>query len=78
MEYRGVWVHGIGPTSAGYSVEWTQAYNQYLNFPSADYIEVLWADVYNSTLSTENLGTNKIVFLRVMWQQARRNSHPGW
>jgi len=61
MEYRGVWVHGIGPTSAGYSVEWTQAYNQYLNFPSADYIEVLWADVYNSTLSTENLGTNKIV-----------------
>jgi hypothetical protein len=60
MDYRVVWVHGIGPTQAGYSLNWVQSYNAYLNFPITDYIEVFWADVYNSTVSVDNLGTNTI------------------
>jgi hypothetical protein len=60
MDYRVVWVHGIGPTQAGYSRDWVQSYNTYLNFPITDYIEVFWADVYNSTVSVDNLGTNTI------------------
>lgn len=58
MDYRVVWVHGIGPTQAGYSLSWVQAYNQYLNFPVTDYIEVLWADVFSSMMSVNNLGAD--------------------
>ena len=70
MDHCVVWVHGIGPTVAGYSNDWTQVYNQYLNFTITDYIEVLWADVYNST-------ANKIAPLEMQEQlavaQVRKN-----
>jgi len=51
MDYRVVWVHGIGPTLVGYSDSWTQTYNQYLKFSVNDFIEVFWADAYSSTTS---------------------------
>ena len=60
MDYRIVWVHGIGPTRPGYSKDWDQTYNLYLNFPLSDFREVYWADVYSSTMSVDNLGTNMI------------------
>ncbi len=60
MDYRVVWVHGIGPVLPGYSLSWDQAYNPYLNFPATDFIEVYWADVFSSMMSVDNLGTNKI------------------
>ena len=60
MNYRVVWVHGIGPTQPGYSKDWDQAYNPYLNFDIADFMEVYWAGVYSSTMSVPNLGTNMI------------------
>jgi len=42
MDYRVVWIHGIGPTQSGYSQVWDKVYNQYLKFPTFDdYIEVL-------------------------------------
>lgn len=58
MDYRVVWVHGIGPLQPGYSKGWDQAYNQYLNFNITDFMEVYWADAYSSTMSVDNLGTN--------------------
>jgi hypothetical protein len=58
MDYRDVWVHGIGPTLPGYSASWTQTYNQYLKFPLTDYIEVFWADAYRSTVSVDSVGMN--------------------
>jgi hypothetical protein len=60
MDYRVVWVHGIGSIQPGYSLSWDQVYNPYLNFPATDFIEVFWADVFSSTLSVDSLGTNKI------------------
>ncbi len=42
MDYRVVWVHGIGHQPPGYSKPWEDVFNQYLQFPHADYIEVLW------------------------------------
>jgi hypothetical protein len=60
MDYCVVWVHGIGPTVAGYSKSWTETYNQYLDFPTTDFVEVLWSDVYNSTPTFQGLGTNRI------------------
>ena len=48
MDQCVVWVHGIGPTEAGYSDSWTQTYNECLNLPTTHYIEVLWSDVYSS------------------------------
>jgi metacaspase-1 len=60
MDYRVVWIHGIGPTLAGYSLSWDQVYNQYLNFPPTDYIEVLWSDVFGSMSSANNLGMNQL------------------
>jgi len=59
MDYRVVWVHGIGPTQSGYSLAWDQAYNPYLNFPAIDFIEVLWAVVFGNAMSVDSLGTNK-------------------
>ena len=59
MDYRVIWVHGIGPTQPGYSLGWDQVYNQYLNFPPTDYIEVLWSDVFGSTSSANNQGMNQ-------------------
>lgn len=48
MDYRVIWVHGIGPTQPGYSLVWDQVYNQFLNFPTLeDYIEVFWADIFS-------------------------------
>ncbi len=48
MDYRIFWVHGIGPIPVGYSQPWDQAYNEYLNFPAADFWEGYWADVFNT------------------------------
>ena len=57
MDYRVVWIHGIGPTQSGYSQVWDKVYNQYLKFPTFDdYIEVLWADVFSSTEQLKPLG----------------------
>jgi hypothetical protein len=69
MDYRVVWVHGIGPTLVGYSDSWTQTYNQYLKFPVSDFIEVLWADVYSSTMSEDNVEMNKITMPLATQQQ---------
>ena len=60
MDYRVIWVHGIGPTQPGYSLSWDQVYNQYLNFPPTDYIEVLWSDVFGSTSNTNNQVMNQL------------------
>ncbi len=60
MDYRVVWVHGIGQQHAGYSIPWENAFNQYLNFPHNDYIEVLWSVVFDSLISTSSLGMNQI------------------
>lgn len=60
MDYRILWIHGIGPYSAGYSVAWEQVYNPYLNFPDTDYLEVLWRDVFTSAGSSSGSGTNEI------------------
>ncbi|MGZ3629456.1 MAG: hypothetical protein ACXVDN_17570 [Ktedonobacteraceae bacterium] len=59
MDYRVVWIHGIGPTQSGYSLIWDKVYNQYLKFPTFDdYVEVLWADVFSSMNSSNHLATN--------------------
>jgi hypothetical protein len=60
MDYRVVWVHGIGPTQPGYSKDWDQTYNLYLKFPLSEFIEVYWANAYGLTMSVDNPGTNMI------------------
>jgi hypothetical protein len=57
QDYRIEWVHGIGPTQAGFSASWTQAFNQYLNFPLNDFIEGLWATVFANMMTV--LGLNE-------------------
>lgn len=52
MDHRIVWVHGIGPHTAGYSTAWKNVFNEYLSFPDADFVEVLWADQFNLALAT--------------------------
>ncbi len=49
MEYRVVWVHGIGTHSPGYSKDWTRIFGKYLNPPMIDddYVEVDWDVVFN-------------------------------
>ena len=47
MDHRIVWVHGIGAYTAGYSTTWKNVFNEYLSFPDADFVEVLWADQFN-------------------------------
>ncbi|HTD19499.1 MAG TPA: hypothetical protein VK667_08225 [Ktedonobacteraceae bacterium] len=69
MDYRVVWVHGIGPTLVGYSDSWTQTYNQYLKFSVNDFIEVFWANVYSSTMSEDNVEMNKITMPLAIQQQ---------
>ena len=46
MDYRNIWVHGIGPITPGYSAGWTQAFNTYRNLPVTDFSEVVWHTVY--------------------------------
>jgi hypothetical protein len=58
MDYRVVWIHGINTTRPRHSLGWDQVYSQYLNFPPTDYIEVLWADVFSSLNSPNNLAMN--------------------
>ncbi len=60
MDYRVVWVHGLGPILPGYSLSWDQVYNPYLHFPATDFIEVDWAAVISSTMSGDNVATNTI------------------
>jgi hypothetical protein len=60
MDYRVVWIHGIGPQHIGYSIPWEDAFNQYLQFPHDDYIEVLWSVVFDSLISNSSLGMNEI------------------
>jgi hypothetical protein len=45
-DYRVLWVHGISPYDAGYSIPWEAVFNSYLNFPNSDYLEVLWSTVF--------------------------------
>lgn len=52
MDHRIVWVHGIGGYTAGYSTPWKNVFNEYLTFPDADFIEVLWADQFNLTVAS--------------------------
>jgi metacaspase-1 len=49
MDYRNIWVHGIGPIAPGYSAGWTQAFNAYLNLPVTDFTEVIWNTAYTDT-----------------------------
>ncbi len=49
MEHRVVWVHGIGPHSPGYSVEWQSNFNRYLNLASQNYLEVCWDTVFKAS-----------------------------
>lgn len=47
MAYRIVWVHGVGDISPGYSANWTNVFNPYLNnLPGSDFIEVYWRKVF--------------------------------
>ncbi len=55
QNYRIEWVHGIGPTQTGFSTSWTQAFNQYLNFPLSDFIEGLWAVVFANMMNVVGL-----------------------
>ena len=52
-DYRITWVHGIGQFTPDYSVPWRTAFNSYLNFPDSDYIEVLWATVFNMLVANK-------------------------
>jgi hypothetical protein len=47
MEQRIVWVHGIGNYQPGYSAEWEQNFNTYLQLPHASYLEVVWETVFD-------------------------------
>jgi hypothetical protein len=47
MEQRIVWVHGIGDFKPGYSAEWEQNFNTYLQLPQASYLEVVWETVFD-------------------------------
>jgi hypothetical protein len=60
QDYRIEWVHGIGPTQAGFSASWTQAFNQYLNFPLNDFIEGLWATVFANMMTVLGLNEARI------------------
>src|SRR5258708_27109636 len=60
MDYRVVWVHGIGHQPPGYSKPWEDVFNQYLQFPHADYIEVLWSPVFDSFIGNSTLGMTEI------------------
>src|SRR5215472_8147432 len=51
MDYRVVWVHGIGPTEPHYSDDWTKVFNEYLNFPGNDFIEVYWRGVFTAMIN---------------------------
>lgn len=51
MDHRIVWVHGIGAYTAGYSDAWKTVFNTYLSFPDADFVEVLWADIFHLTVA---------------------------
>ena len=47
MDYRVVWVHGVGGINPGYSANWTNVFNPYLNnLPGSDFIEVYWRKVF--------------------------------
>jgi metacaspase-1 len=46
MDYRIVWIHGIGEYHAGYSAAWEHAFDEYLMLPHDDYIEVCWDTVF--------------------------------
>jgi hypothetical protein len=48
MDHRIFWEHGIGVIPVGYSQPWDTAYNPYLNFPAADFVEGYWADVFQT------------------------------
>jgi metacaspase-1 len=50
-KYRVVWVHGIGHPAVGYSDGWREAFNQYLQLPDGDFVEVLWSPAYDAQRS---------------------------
>ena len=51
MQHRIIWIHGIGPHSAGYSTEWQTNFNQYLHLQPHNYVEVLWESVFDAATS---------------------------
>lgn len=51
MDHRIVWIHGIGDYHAGYSAAWEAVFNPYLSFPDADFVEVLWATIFDLTVA---------------------------
>lgn len=51
MDHRIVWIHGIGDYHPGYSAAWEAVFNPYLHFPDADFIEVLWATIFDLTVA---------------------------
>lgn len=56
MDHRIVWVHGIGAYTAGYSTAWKTVFNTYLSFPDSDFVEVLWADIFDLTVEAITAG----------------------
>jgi len=51
MDHRIVWIHGIGDYQPGYSAAWEAVFNPYLQFPDADFVEVLWATIFDLKLA---------------------------
>ena len=69
MAYRIVWVHGVGDISPGYSADWTNVFNPYLNnLPDIDFIEVYWRKVFLDKLN--ELKQNAAALAATSQQQA--------
>jgi metacaspase-1 len=48
VEYRIIWVHGIGVHHPGYSQDWQNKFNRYLDLKPESYLEVCWDSVFDS------------------------------
>lgn len=68
MQYRIVWVHGIGTQSSGYSNGWRDAFNAYLQLPADAFVEVCWNTVFDAGAATR--GEDAQVELTPQEQQA--------
>lgn len=70
MNYRIVWVHGLGNWNPGYSKEWTNTFNEYLKFPDGDFIEVFWRAVFIALTSAPRQATNEAALALAAQKQA--------
>lgn len=69
MAYRIVWVHGVGDINPGYSADWTNVFNPYLNnLPGSDFIEVYWRKLFLDKLN--ELKQNAVALAATSQQQA--------